>query len=135
MLYKVIKSIHESRRGRWDVFTTIAFTHCSPWKSIFQVQTLLTQLICFQVGDGSRVLSWKDMWMGDQLSASKFPRLYNLSTRYNTNLSTFILNTNGSFSWNFHFTWNLYDGETCDILSLLDLLESTHLSLELDNRT
>lgn len=48
----------------------------SLWKTICKDWTSFKRFISFDVGDGSRVNFWHDIWCGDQTLKEVFPTLF-----------------------------------------------------------
>ena len=49
------------------------------WKAILAGLELFKTLVRFQVGNGSRVLFWKDVWYGESALKSQYPNLYRMA--------------------------------------------------------
>lgn len=69
---------------------------------------------------------WTDPWLDSQPLASRFPRLFNLSSFKSEVILRFL---SPSSNWDFHFRWNLRDPEIIELSSLLVVLQNSLLSL------
>ena len=71
------------------------------WKSILAGLELFKTLVCFQVGNGSRVLFWQDVWCGESSLKSQFPNLFRVE-RFKEATVDQMLSRNGE-----HIHWDL----------------------------
>lgn len=123
-----------SARHDWNVTTRRYVSHHSPWKVISLAYPTFLPHACFQVGNGFALRFREDQWLNNQPLATKFHRLYNLSSRHQGPVSQFLTHTDNGTSLNFQSPCNLSDKETLDMLFLLDLLTLTIQSSQLDGR-
>lgn len=88
----------------------------------------MAQLHCFfSVGSGIRVSFWHDKWKGDTPFKDKFPLLFIISNSPNCSVADcWGISTN---SWKFTSRRHLKYAEIIELTSLLEVLNSTSLSL------
>ena len=133
--YKVIRSKFGIHPNLWDSKVVDRETFRSPWKVISSLEFL--QMVCFKIGNGNKVRFWEDTWAGDQTLKGQFPSLFRLSTLRLRPISDFVdqtrLLSDGSTSWNFHFSRNLLDREIIQLQALLQTLEGRHLCNTVEN--
>ena len=79
----VIRSKYGKHANGWDsnVLTNGSFKN--PWKFISQGLQTFSKNISLKVGQGTRVLFWKDSWCGGRPFRLLFPRLFQLTTKCN----------------------------------------------------
>ena len=94
--------------------------------------TTFKSLLSLQVGNGSRFNFWKDHWVGDSSFKLVFPRLYRLSSLYNSLIQNFYNVQDSTYSVDFHLFQNLNDRESSELVVLLGFLDSILLSANPD---
>ena len=83
------------------------------------------------MGNGSKILFWKDTWKGDTSFAVLFPRLFRL-TSYP--MTTIVEVRNIDSNWDFGFRRELNDREREELSSLLQIIQTVNLTSYPDNR-
>lgn len=130
--HKIIRSKYGMHLNGWDTISASKASHACPWKFITQGLPSFSSFLSFRLGDGQRIRFWEDKWVGNVPLLEACPRLFRLSSLHNTPVCQFYSFLNRS--WNFHFFRNLLDREVSELQFLLSVLDSTHLSSEVDKR-
>ncbi|CAL5408767.1 unnamed protein product [Camellia sinensis] len=77
-----------------------------------------------QIGNGARIMFWKDTWIGDRCLKKVFPRLYKLSIDRRKSVNKALNLRNDSPNWVQGFCRELKDWEKEDMVSLVNMLLS-----------
>ncbi|KAF5442537.1 hypothetical protein F2P56_035184 [Juglans regia] len=145
LLGKWLWRYHHEREALWR--TVIALKHgeswggwCSNevsgphgvglWKHIRRGWDIYAAHTCFKVGNGVKVKFWHDLWCGDRALKDVYPGVYSLARRKDASIADLLSFTNGSFQWNLTFNRNAQDWEMDDISAFFDLVYSTRMSGE-----
>ena len=89
------------------------------------------QYVRFEVGNGSRVLFWQDVWCGEQPLMNAFPALFTIACAKEAWVEENMDSVNGAIHWNVLFTgrcmignWKkCQDSSSCCILNKLGRVE------------
>lgn len=111
-----------------------------PWKQI--CKTILNNPITKQfgtrsirktVGRGNSTLFWQDLWVGDSVLKSLFPRLFSISTNPLATIDS--LGVWDGHIWHWLFTWrrSLRPRDLEERDAMLNLLKSVNLDLSMDD--
>ena len=73
---KVIEAKYGCARGDWISNPVNSLYGVSLWKTISKDWPSFKQFISFDVGDGSRVSFWHDVWCGDRTLKEMYPALF-----------------------------------------------------------
>ena len=73
---KVIEAKYGCARGDWISNPVNSPYGVSLWKTISKDWPSFKQFISFDVGDGSRVSFWHDVWCGDRTLKEMYPALF-----------------------------------------------------------
>ncbi|CAL5344952.1 unnamed protein product [Camellia sinensis] len=79
-----------------------------------------------QIGNGARIMFWKDTWIGDRCLKEVFPRLYKLSIDRHKSVNEALNLRNDSPNWVQSFCRELKDWEKGDMVSLVNMLLSAY---------
>lgn len=120
---KIILAKYELGRNGWDIGGP-SYRHSAIWKGITSVREMFNSHISFQVGSGSAIYFWLDVWMGDRPLAEQFPHLYRCARNNNAVIFYYIDRNSSQMTWSPTFRRNLRGEEERELLSLLDLLEN-----------
>ena len=80
----------------------------------------------FQVGNGSRVLFWKDVWYGESALKSQYPNLYRMARFKEATMDQMFSRNGEHIHWDLSFVRRLNDWEeenVCNLLAILDARE------------
>ena len=95
------------------------------WKCIRSGLLKFSKCLQYDVGDGSRVKFWDDVWCRDRLLKEEFPDLYNISRTREASVSEIMSFTNGRVTWDIQFRRLVNDQESLSLDSFLVLIYST----------
>jgi hypothetical protein len=63
------------------------------WKGLMRVKDVFFKRGFFEIGNGSTVRFWEDVWLGDTSLAEPYPSLYNIVQRKNVLVANVLANT------------------------------------------
>ena len=75
----------------------------SVWKSIRSSWLAFSIFLRFDVGDGTSVKFWEDVWCRDCSLKEAFPELYSVSWARESSMSEVMRFSNGRPHWDFQF--------------------------------
>ena len=75
----------------------------SVWKSIRSGWLDFSKFLQFDVGDGTRVKFWEDVWCRDCFLKEAFPELYSISRAMEFFVSEVMCFSNGRLHWDIQF--------------------------------
>ena len=84
-----------------------------------------SKYIQYDVGNGTRVKFWNDVWCRDRPLKEAFPNLYNISRSRDASVSEVMRYANGRISWDLQFRRLVNDQESHSLDSFLVLIYST----------
>ena len=76
---KVIEAKYENEGGGWCTKPVLGTYGVSVWKSIRSGWLDSSKFLQFDVGDGTRIKFWEDVWCRDCSLKEAFPELYIIS--------------------------------------------------------
>jgi hypothetical protein len=104
------------------------------WKFIRAGWDTFSRFVKFKVGDGSRIQLWDDVWCNDVPLKEAFPGLYCLACIKDATVADSILFRGEDAHWEVNFTWTVQDWEIGTISSFLELLYSTTIKRNKEDR-
>uniref|UniRef100_A0A2N9GEX2 Reverse transcriptase domain-containing protein n=1 Tax=Fagus sylvatica TaxID=28930 RepID=A0A2N9GEX2_FAGSY len=104
------------------------------WKFIRAGWDTFSRFVKFKVGDGSRIRLWDDVWCIDVPLKEAFPGLYCLACIKDATVADSILFRGEDAHWEVNFTWTVQDWEIGTISSFLELLYSTTIKRNEEDR-
>ncbi|WMV10716.1 hypothetical protein MTR67_004101 [Solanum verrucosum] len=116
------KDVIVSKYGQTDSWTsnTVTSTYgVSVWRSIRNLWPELARNICYKVGEGTRILFWKDKWIGQNSLMEDFADLYSFCD----NPGESIVEMWSQQGWNITLRRLLNDWEVDRVANLLQRLE------------
>jgi hypothetical protein len=81
------------------------------WKDISIGWQLFKSHIRFDLGDGTKIRFWEDVWSGDRPLKVAFPRLFNIANFKEASIVDNVERSNDAIQWNFQFTRLIHDWE------------------------
>ncbi|WMV21262.1 hypothetical protein MTR67_014647 [Solanum verrucosum] len=103
---------------QWTTNTVISTYGVSVWRTIRNLWPKLSRSIGYKVGEGTRILFWKDKWIGQNSLMEDFPDLFSFCG----NPEASIAETWTNQGWNIIFRRLLNDWEVERVASLLQRL-------------
>ncbi|CAN4112876.1 unnamed protein product [Withania somnifera] len=99
--------------------TVLSTYGVSVWKTIRNSMATLSRNISYRVGNGSKILFWKENWIGNETLMVSFPDLFSLSI----NPDEKVANVWSPLGWNIMFRRLLNDWEVGRVTALLQVLD------------
>jgi hypothetical protein len=104
-------------------------TNCSPfWHSLHKIKQAFKLGASFHPGRASKVSFWKDVWLGETALAQSFPNLFAKCADPDIT----ICQAYSEEEWNIQFRRNFNQDDVRQWQDLLDNLQATQLTEELD---
>jgi hypothetical protein len=104
------------------------------WKFISAGWDTFFRFVQFQVGDGSRTRFWDDVWCLDVPLKEAFPGLYHLACIKDATVADSVLFRGAAANWEVNFTRTTQDWELGTISAFLELLYSTTIKRNEEDR-
>lgn len=83
------------------------------------------RFIRFDVGDGSKIKFWYDVWCGDQALTAGFLELYSISRFKEASVADDLQFSNDTLQWNITFIRSMHDGVVNLIILFFNVLYSS----------
>jgi hypothetical protein len=93
----------------------------SLWKYIRRGWDLFSQQVKYEVGDGTCIRFWKDLWCGEYTLQEAFPDLFRIARDKDALVSAHFQVRDGQIHWSLDFVRAAQDWELESIASFLDL--------------
>jgi hypothetical protein len=119
---KVIEAKYDCFRGGWCTNQVNSSYGVSLWKTISKGWDLFNKFISFEIGDGSKVSFWHDVWCGDRPLKEMYPDLFAISCSPDSLVADLLSCHNDIPHWDLTFVRNIQDWESDSLLALLELL-------------
>ncbi len=119
---KVIEPKYGCARGGWFSNPVNSPYWVSLWKTISKDWPSFKRFISFDVGDGSRVSFWHNVWCGDRTLKEMFPTLLVIACNPKALVADLLRGHNGTTHWDLTFTRYIQDWESKALMNLLELL-------------
>jgi hypothetical protein len=88
------------------------------------VKSLLYSLTRFELGDGSKIRFWDDVWCGESPLKVAFPALFDIAREKNAFVANHLDLFSGSVQWDVNFIRATHDWELAIVTSFFTLLYS-----------
>ena len=124
LMRQVVEVKSGSMEGGWWTKPSNGPYGVSPWKYIQWGWAKFSTFIKFEVGDGTRVKFWLDVWCGDMSLKESFPKLYHIASNRGTFVADHMRQRNNSTFWDMNFIWAVQDWELESLSIFLDTLYS-----------
>ena len=122
---KVVIVKYGSMEGRWTSKVPTGAYGVGLWKYIHNGWDNFSRLLKFEVGDGSRIRFWDDVWCMDGTLKDAFPDLYCLARVQAAFVGDNFQYQGGFVHWEVTFSHLAQDWELKSFSSFLELLYST----------
>jgi hypothetical protein len=123
----VIEVKYGSMRGGWCSLPVTVPYGVSVWKFIRRGWDNVAKFLRFEVGDGSHIRFWHDLWCEDRLLKLCFPTLYTIPHSPDARVVDNLSMVGGVAHWNVLFTRNAQDWELEMVMSFFEQLYSTRV--------
>ena len=88
----------------------------------------------FQIGIGSRVLFWQDVWCGERPLKSQFPNLYRIAHLKEATVNQMFSRNGNHIHWDLSFVRRLNDWEEESVCNLLALLAAREVNAQVNDK-
>jgi hypothetical protein len=124
---KLVVAKYDIIRGGWCSKEVGGPHGVGLWKGIRRGWDTFKHYVRFEVGTGSQVLFWKDVWCGDRPLMNAFPALFNIACAKEAWVEENMAIVNGAIQWNVLFIRPVHDWELEEVLRFFELLYSQQL--------
>jgi hypothetical protein len=111
------------RGGRCSHVPTGAFG-VGLWKNVRKGWETFSGYTTFEVGDGTRISFWHDLWVGNMPLKTAFPALFGIAVAKDFSVANDLKFLDGSNQWNMNFTREAHDWEVKVLASFFQMLHS-----------
>jgi hypothetical protein len=87
------------------------------WKFICMGWQNFRRFCKFDVGEGSKIRFWDDIWCGERALKEEFPSLFSIARFKEASIANNMEPSNISIQWNIQFTRLLHDWEVGELAS------------------
>ena len=122
---RVIGAKYGNEWGGWCTKSVLGAYSVCLWKFIRSGWLNFSKFLRYDVGDGTRVKFWDDVWCRDRPLKEAFPDLYNISRTRDASVSEVLCYANGSIFWDLQFRRLVNDQELQSLDSCMVLIYST----------
>ena len=123
----MIEVKYGSVRGGWCSLPVTGPYGVSVWKFIRRGWDNVAKFLRFEVGDGSHIRFWHDLWCGDKPLKLCYPALYTIARSPDAWVVDNLSVVGGVAHWNVLFTRYAQDWEVEMVMSFFDQLYSTRV--------
>ena len=131
---KVIREKYGSLEGGWMSNNPRGSHGVGLWKFIRAGWDTFFRFVQIRVGDGSRTRFWDDVWCLDVPLKEAFPGLYRLACIKDVTVADSVLFRGAAISWEVNLTRTMQDWELETISAFLELLYSTTIKRNEEDR-
>jgi hypothetical protein len=85
---------------------------------------VFSRFVIYEVGDGSKVRFWHDLWCGEQSLKISYSDLFSIARCKDAWVADHMQFRNGNLQWNIFFTRPVHDWEVDLVSSFFELLYS-----------
>ena len=109
---RVIRAKYGVEEGNWCSNPVPGSYGVSLWKTISSGWFTFSCYVQFQIGEGTRVKFWHDVWCGDNPLSTCFLDLFRISNDKEAYVVDLIQFSNGVFFWDLEFLREIHDRES-----------------------
>jgi hypothetical protein len=92
------------------------------WKFICMGWQNFRRFIKYDVGEGSKIRFWDDVWCGDRALKEEFPGLFSIASLKEASIADNMEHSSNSIQWNIQFTRLIHDWEVGELASFYKCL-------------
>lgn len=124
MWQSVIKAKYRLHDNGWDSKSRGRVKLTYPWKNINRIYSRFITYTRYDLGNGKRIKFWEDKWWGDVVLATKFQRIFSISSKKYLPISCFysLSSPCSSVSWDLGLCRGLRDHEIEEVSLLISFL-------------
>jgi hypothetical protein len=97
--------------GGWHIEAISGSHRVGLWKYICMGWQTFKSHIRFDLGEGSRIRFWDDVWCGNRPLKVAYPGLFNVASFKEASIAENVERFNGAIQWNIQFTRLIHDWE------------------------
>jgi hypothetical protein len=120
----VVEAKYDSLSGGWRSKEVAGPFGFGVWKHIRWGWDVFSRYIRYEVGDGSRIHFWHDVWCGDQPLKEAFPEVFSIAHCKEAWVGDNMMSSNGVIQWNVSFVRSVQDWEVDLVLAFFGVLYS-----------
>jgi hypothetical protein len=130
----VVDAKYNSSRGGWCSEEVVGSFGVGVWKHIRRGWDKFSTFAHFDVGIGSKVSFWHDIWCGDRPLKISYPTLFSIAQQQDAWVADHMQNQDGRTQWDVIFTRPVQDWEVEMVLSFFEQLYSIQFRQGEDDR-
>jgi hypothetical protein len=127
---KVVDVKYGSLRGGWCSKEVGGSYGYGVWKSIRRGWDAFAAHVRYEIGNGSKVLFWHDVWCGEIPLKILFPDLFLIARRKDAWVEEIMQRQNGTILWNIMFSRSVHDWEVEAVSRFFGMLYTLKVSSE-----
>ena len=124
---RVIRVKYGTKEGDWCCNSVPGSYGVSLWKTISSGWSTFSCYIQFQIGDGTRVKFWLDVWCGDNPLSVCFSDLFRINNDKEAYVANLMRFPNGVLFWDLEFLWAIHDRESESLSVFWDVINGVLL--------
>ena len=121
---RVVMEKYGSMEGGWMTKAPTGPYGVGLWKFIWNGWDKFSRLLTFDVGDGTRIRFWDDVWCNGEPLKLVFPELYRIARVKDAVVADHMQFRGGSMYWEVNFTRPIQDWELDSVSAFLEILYS-----------
>jgi hypothetical protein len=119
---KLVEAKYDTMRGGWCSKEVGGSHGVGVWKNIRKGWDAFQQYVSFEVGNGSRVSFWHDVWCGERPLKNVFPALFTIACAKEAMVEENMGIVNGYIHWNVLFLRPVHDWELEEVSRFFEVL-------------
>ena len=124
---RVIRVKYGTKEGDWCCNSVPGSYGVSLWKTISSGWSTFSCYIQFQIGDGTRVKFWLDVWCGDNPLSVCFSDLFRINNDKEAYVANLMRFPNGVLFWDLEFLREIHDRESESLSVFWDFINGFSL--------
>ena len=126
----IVDAKYGSEWGGWHSIDTVGPHGVGLWRYISKGWRVFSSHTRFNLGDGSKIKFWDDVWCKEASLKEAFPGLYNIASAKDASIANNMDFMGGTIQWNVSFFLLVHDWELEVLASFYTLLYSHRMRRE-----